>query len=134
MAYSEFIDTLNEDLKSRFGRSTYYRSVSVLVICWAESNDDGFEKEARDIGNLFGIEFKYDIEHYRIPSKNSHIEVNHKISNYLKEHSGQETLLIIHYGGHGDANDGTDELRRSIWRSYVTSIFQIGICSLVKFC
>ena len=53
------VGTVQQRLDLALKRRTWeyknkYESVSVLVLYWEKSDNPGFEKEARDVGKLFG--------------------------------------------------------------------------------
>ena len=111
-------DRLNKALEGRFDRTLKYTSVQVLVLYWEESDDPGFEMEAKDVGHLFEREFFYVVEYYPIPKISSQLMLNRKITDFLIAHNNPDKLLIIHYGGHADEDrGGKDQYRRAVWAS-----------------
>ena len=92
-----------------------YRSVSVLVIYWQESDIPGFKDEASVIGDLFATEFHYAVEYYAIPSVSSYMELDKRINLFLSENGQPDHLLLLHYGGHGDPDDESDKEKLAVW-------------------
>jgi hypothetical protein len=112
---------LNKQLTA-FTRTRYYACVKVLTIYWKDGHD-GFKEEARELGEMFRDEFQYSVEEFSIPSSRSLLHLSNFITQSLlyvtsiAEAKEASSLLIIHYGGHGDMNDDRDkgEERRSVW-------------------
>ncbi|TVY84252.1 hypothetical protein LSUE1_G001353 [Lachnellula suecica] len=105
-------------------RSRAYACVKVLILYWV-GGDPGFEVEGRELGQLFADKetFNFAVEEFAIPRSNSCLELKQSIirsildlSSYADEKRGA-SLLIIHYGGHGDQNDDKHkgEEQRSVW-------------------
>jgi hypothetical protein len=115
MTHSVLKDELNKSLESRFKRTTEYDLVAVLVIYWKNCKDKGYKEEGRTVGELFRKGFGYSVEYYEIPAADSELELDARINNYLREHRRSETLLIIHYGGHGNPDDEHGQNQESVW-------------------
>lgn len=96
-----------------------YKSVSVLVIYWQDSDTPGFKEEAYRIGELFSNDFNYDVEYFAIPLENSHRRLDTKINSFLEDHGDPDRLMIIHYGGHGDADDVGGQEKLAVWAAWV---------------
>src|SRR4051794_30002072 len=111
MAGTGLKDELNKSLEGRFKRTTEYEFVAVLVIYWKDCREKGYKNEARAVEQLFSEDFEYSVEYYEIPAVDSELELDAKMNSYLREHRKAETLLIIHYGGHGndDSADGQNQ-------------------------
>ena len=92
-----------------------YKSVSVLIIHWQDSEDVGFKDEAYALGSLFANDFHYNVEYYAIPSLDSELSLDNKVTSFLKVNGQPENLVIIHYGGHGDADDEDDREKLAVW-------------------
>ena len=97
-----------------------YESISVLILYWEESDDQGFEKEARDVGNLFHRRCCYKVEYYAIPSKKSQMQLDERLNRFNKDYEGPDRLIIIHYGGHGDQDVNGGKL--AVWAASVTYV------------
>ena len=91
-----------------------YKSISVLIL-YFEDSDTGFKDEALRIGELFAIDFHYEVEYYAIPSDHSHRRLDTKINSFLDDHGDPDHLMIIHYGGHGDPNDDNTQEKLAVW-------------------
>ena len=91
-----------------------YKSISVLVIHWHDC-EAGFKDEAHAIGDLFANDFHYYVEYYPIPSSNSYLSLDNKINSFLDRYGQLGNLIIIHYGGHGDADDEDDAEKLAVW-------------------
>jgi hypothetical protein len=105
-------------------RSRSYVCVKVLIVYW-EQGDSGFKREGRELGAMFADKekFGFAVDEFAIPSSESHLHLLNfiassllEVSTYAKEQRGT-SLVIIHYGGHGDRNDDrhSGEQRRSVW-------------------
>lgn len=94
----------------------------VLLLYWKDDNDDGFNAEADALDDLFVTHFNYpraNVERFEIPLEgNLQLTLERRIM-------GHESLLIIHYGGHGDA-DAED--KQFVWAKYV---FPSGVNDLL---
>jgi len=108
-------ETLNKSLENRFKRTTDYDAVSVLAIYWKDAPDKGYEEEASQISGLFSNDFGYTVKRYAIPSEDSELELDARINTFLRDNRQVETLLIIHYGGHGNADNRRGQSRESVW-------------------
>ena len=92
-----------------------YKSVSVLAIYWEDGDVPGFEEEARQITHFFKESFHYGVEVFAIPSVNCHRKLDIRINAFLDDHGHRDHLIIIHYGGHGDADDDAAQEQLSVW-------------------
>ena len=92
--------------KLELGLHTPYDSVSVLCIYWEGSESLGFQKEAREVMKLFSEDFQFKTQEYAIPSLSAHHNLCKRACRFIDDENYQDprTLLIIHYGGHGDPN------------------------------
>lgn len=111
-------DQLKAELNEQLKYPTYYESVFVLVVNWKESDCPGFKEESDKVGELFASSFSYTVEKYTIPSEGSQLTLDSKINEVIKHH-GARSLLIVHYGGHGDSDDSEKDNRMSVWAAYV---------------
>ncbi|KAH8589141.1 hypothetical protein B0O99DRAFT_692715 [Bisporella sp. PMI_857] len=114
---SDFLlkDELNRSLEGRFKRTTDYDAVAVLVIYWKKCKNKGYKDEAHKVGELFSQDFGYSVQYYGIPSIDSELEMDARINTYLRDNRKVDTLLIIHYGGHGNADDEYGQSQESVW-------------------
>ncbi|KAL2065985.1 hypothetical protein VTL71DRAFT_2056 [Oculimacula yallundae] len=111
----------NQQLSARFPVSNDYSHVHVLLIYWESCDipkeEKNFRDEADDLERLFKIDFHYDVSHFAIPSEESQLALEGAIIQFMLKRS-PNTLLIIHYGGHGDPDDTAGEHRRqAVWAS-----------------
>lgn len=106
-----------------------YAAVRVLILYWKEdSRMTDYKEEAKNVSDFFSA-LQYEIRVYEIPTDDSH-EATLDMIYEERKHMQQRIkslsapcLLIIHYGGHGDKNDGKDsegrlQERRAVWRGY----------------
>ncbi|KAI1087994.1 hypothetical protein F5B19DRAFT_473283 [Rostrohypoxylon terebratum] len=80
-----------------------YSDITVLLLIW-EEDDIGVIGEVNELANLFIGKFGYNVHVYRIPSEKS----LHSLSRFIMdsvERCGEDQLLIVYYGGHGERND-----------------------------
>lgn len=110
-------EELNEHLKGEFQPFDEYQSVWALLLWWEDGDLPGFKTEAEDVKELFTKSFNFSVETYSIPSKQAQLSLEAKIIHFILEHGSGGSLLIIHYGGHGDEdNDRMREReRQSVW-------------------
>ena len=97
------IEELAEKLE--LGLHRPYDSVSVLCVYWEGSEILGFQKEAREVMKLFSEDFQFKTQEYAIPLVYADLKLHGRIHQFIEaEKQDPRTLLIIHYGGHGDPN------------------------------
>ena len=112
---------LNEQLIGHYPTSIYdYTEVAACVMFWEDADKTGYREEAERVRMLFEETFGYHTQLHAIPNRNSQFFVDRVIAGLLESHDSDSTLLIIFYGGHGDADSGRDEEKklkgkRSIW-------------------
>lgn len=110
------LQKLNDDLRSSIKQGGYSK-VEALVLCWEEGEDD-FKREAVHVENLLQDVFNFPTEIFAIPSENSQWAVLHAVTGKLCSVQGKgPSLLVLHYGGHGDADDDkhSGQEKRSVW-------------------
>jgi hypothetical protein len=99
------------------GRSRY-KEVHALLLSWEDDNL-GVIKEVLDLEKVFVEIYNYHVEEWKIPRNRAHNSLAARLSkfleNYDSEESGQQTLLIVYYGGHGGMNDD----RQCVWSRLV---------------
>jgi hypothetical protein len=118
---NNLIEHLNQQLESSI-RSRDYTAVKVLILYW-QDGIDGFREEGQLLGRLFEEKFQYCVDEFAIPTKRSYRQLQQFVSKSLLALEEQAdatqgaSLLIIHYGGHGDENNDTrqGEEKRSVW-------------------
>lgn len=82
-----------------------YRKVAALFLCWTEnSNDLATEDEVNRLRSVLQEQFNY---HVQVKSLDNYIEkklqvrINRILAEFVHEHDGPNTLLIVYYAGHG---------------------------------
>jgi len=113
MAAAEDPARLNDLLSRYYKKRAEYDRVTVLVIYWQECSNSGFKQEAIKIGALMSTAFKYSVEYFEIPSISSQLALDVRLNELLTANQQDGTLLIIHYGGHGEIDDDHDN--QSVW-------------------
>ncbi|KAL9015742.1 MAG: hypothetical protein Q9185_006882, partial [Variospora sp. 1 TL-2023] len=110
-----FTSDLREAIYTSFPRlTTPYTSVHVLLLRWAEDDLNVLE-ELTILKGVFETQFRFATEQWDIPSQNSTRALQSKLYDFQDAHQDENELLIVYYGGHGDA----DRRRgRSIWAAY----------------
>jgi hypothetical protein len=112
------ISHLNERLKRS---NAHYDYVKVLLLFWdgTSHQTDAFRNESRALGSFLAGTFKYDVEEHPIPHHLPQLSVQSRVTEEVRLASNAacppdgRSLLIIHYGGHGD-RDGDPE-GRALW-------------------
>lgn len=121
-----FREQLNQKLDSA-SASGCYAAVNALIIFWAESDGEGgYREEGKKLGQFLQEKFGFPgIRYFQIPKDSSQrrlrsavIEAIDHVEDQAKSNGGR-SLLIIHYGGHGDPSDDkhAGEERRATWRA-----------------
>ncbi|KAL8732293.1 MAG: hypothetical protein Q9166_002865 [cf. Caloplaca sp. 2 TL-2023] len=107
-----FSKDLQKAISNSFPRpKTLYTAVHVLLLRWAE-DDLNVQEELATLKRVFESQFRFATEQWDIPSQNSTRALQTKLYNFQDTHQSEDELLIVYYGGHGDA----DRRRgRSIW-------------------
>lgn len=110
-------EELKEQLKDGFRSFDEYHSVCVLLLWWEDGDSPGFKLEAEALQELFLKSFYFFTETYSIPSEKAQLSLDQRINNLILQHSSDGSLLIIHYGGHGDEDDDrtSNRERQSVW-------------------
>lgn len=112
---STSVQELNKDLASSINKRDC-RKVEALMLYW-EDGDEDFKKEARSVQQVWEDVFHFTVTHYPIPSNNSYFALFATLCNHISSLGDGSSLLIIHYGGHGDADDDKSlgQECRSVW-------------------
>ena len=119
-----------ERIKKKISRGLQHPSYGLvvsLIIYW-ENGNPGFKEEGEKLGCFFRDRLGYVVKIFPIPRDDSHIELLCFIANAIKEtHETMEArgcpaLIILHYGGHGDAYDNRriGQQEQLVWAEYVT--------------
>ena len=114
---------LNDEFSTGLRLRNKYQGAAVLALYWEAADDAGYEKEATDVVSLFRDKLHYHAEAFAIPSNKSQKALSKRIIDFIDVHDGEERLLVVHYGGHGDENAdrALDDERRSVWAAWVTT-------------
>ena len=107
----------NASLSKFFQTRFEYDRVTVLAIYWQDSPHGSptasYKQEAEKVGELFHTLFKYQVEYFEIPSIDSEAAFDSRLNILLATNNTENSLLILHYGGHGDPDEAND--RQSVW-------------------
>lgn len=99
-----------------------YSNVTFIALLWKDS-DSGYLAEAKRLEELFKQTFNFSTDIFEIPTANSQEELKRVITQLVQDITQADSLLIIHYGGHGalDPCNGDHEAsnpcngHRSVW-------------------
>lgn len=106
-----FTDDLQKSIANSFPRSkSPYTSVHVLLLRWTD-DDLNVQLELTKLRKVFEYHFNFAVEQWNIPSHNPTRALQAKLYAFQDAHQSEDELLIMYYGGHGDA----DRRGRSIW-------------------
>nr|OQO25776.1 hypothetical protein B0A51_05986 [Rachicladosporium sp. CCFEE 5018] len=97
-------------------RQHRYSSVYVLMISW-EYDDLGTREEIARLGKVFRSMYNYETHHFQIPCVDDpHYDLERELIRVKLDHGRTPgSLLIIYYGGHGEATNGS---RNCIWKAW----------------
>ncbi|KAL9038919.1 MAG: hypothetical protein Q9180_002841, partial [Flavoplaca navasiana] len=111
----EFSQDLQKAIANSFPRpNTSYHSVHVLLLRWAE-DDLNVQVELTVLKSVLENQYRFTTEQWDIPSSSPTRALQTKLYEFQNCHQSEDELLIVYYGGHGDA----DRRRgRSIWAAY----------------
>ncbi|CAG8978568.1 hypothetical protein HYALB_00010531 [Hymenoscyphus albidus] len=119
MADSDAQVRLNDQLSRYYKKRIEYDHVTVLAIYWQECSSAGYKDEAAKLGTLMKT-FNFHFEHFEIPSYDSQFALYKRLVELLAANRQDNTLLIIHYGGHGWVDDNHDNQSRCRKESHHT--------------
>lgn len=107
---------LADEFKTAFNdespRASDYKAVYVLLIYWADG-EAGIVDEAERLLLYFQNTWHFSVSTLPIPSDRSQLALGNEISTFILNCQWpKESLLLVHYGGHGDANA---EKLKAIW-------------------
>ena len=107
---------LEEELNRNYDNGNDYVAGSMLSLYWQEADNAGYKDESDKVVQFFSS-MGFDTAIYPIPSDNSHIELLSRIISLIKSHGKPGCLVVIHYGGHGDADNdrGMDREAQAVW-------------------
>lgn len=87
-----------------------YHDTHCLTISFARGEHRlEWERETTDLCNIFGHEFGWNVEKFRIPCRRHEESLKaarNRLRRFRDAHDGYQTLLIIYYSGHGVVDDG----------------------------
>jgi hypothetical protein len=82
-------------------RRSRYTHVSALLLSWEDEDPQlPVSLEIRDLKDTFVDLYGFEVEEWRIPTLNSHMELNIRVLDFLKD-STSKHLKIVYYAGHG---------------------------------
>ena len=112
---------LTDELHHDFENGNDYIGGSLLSLYWQEADGAGYQDESDKVVQIFAS-MGFDTAVYPIPSENSHIELLSRIIHLIKSQGKPGYLVVIHYGGHGDADNdrGMDRESQAVWAAYCT--------------
>lgn len=97
-----WVNTMEE---SNYQSSSKYTSVEVLLLCWAERNDDlTVTEEVSRLKATFEECFNYHAQIKYLDASTQQklqVQVNRIVANFVGDFDGPNTLLIVYYAGHG---------------------------------
>jgi hypothetical protein len=102
-------------------RRSRYTQVSALLLSWEDEDPQlPVSLEIKELKDVFVNQYGFDVDEWQIPAANSHMELNMKVLQFLKDSSSKH-LKIVYYAGHGKlSNHG-----QAIWtRSVLAITFQ----------
>lgn len=90
----------------------------MLLLRWTD-DDLNIQVELDRLRDVFDCQFKFATEQFNIPSINSTRTLQSKLYEFQEAHQSQSELLIVYYGGHGEAS----RRGKSVWAAYVSVCF-----------
>ncbi|KFY76045.1 hypothetical protein V499_04130 [Pseudogymnoascus sp. VKM F-103] len=93
----------DEDWKSR-GQGRYSKA-HVLLISWVD-DDLGVLRELQDLETVFTNSFNYDVETWGIPRDKSQRRLQERVTQFVNDYEGNDSLLILYYAGHAIRANG----------------------------
>lgn len=109
----EFAKTLQGAVNAAFSsdRRSRYSQVSALLLSWEDEDPQlPVSIEIKALKDVFIDLYGFEVEEWQIPATESHMELNLRVLNFLKD-SNTKHLKIVYYAGHGKlSNHG-----QSLW-------------------
>ena len=91
--------------KGNYIRPSGYNKVEVLLLCWAQASVDlATKEEVEKLKAVFEDKFGYNATIANLDANRQgrlQVQVNAKVANFVEDHDGPQTLLIVYYAGHG---------------------------------
>lgn len=109
-------ERLGEELNHDFEGRNDYAGGSLLSLYWEEAERGGYKDESDKVVDFF-LSMGFDAAAYPIPSENSHVELLSRIIDLIKSQGQPGRLIVVHYGGHGDADSDRrmDRESQAVW-------------------
>ena len=84
-----------------------YNHGAVLLLYWADTYPaKPFSGECEDVARVFREDYRFSAEIAEIPSQHSEQDLAGHVQQFVDDHAGKQTLLVIYYSGHG-GREGT---------------------------
>ncbi|KAL8990794.1 MAG: hypothetical protein Q9169_008037 [Polycauliona sp. 2 TL-2023] len=109
------LEVFSQDLQTAIANSfprprSSYTAVHALLLRWAE-DDLNVQVELTALKHVFTSQFRFACEQWDIPGRDPTRALQKKLYDFQDSHQGEDELLVVYYGGHGDP----DRRGRSIW-------------------
>ena len=106
------VNELSASLKQSFSTTFEYDSVHAILMYW-EDDDLQVEDEIQRLKHLFTDTWQFGVSTLRIPSERPQATLQTDLSRLVFGYGvSASSLIIIYYGGHGDANPGE---KKAVW-------------------
>ena len=112
----DFAKDLDQALEKSFpskGGPHLYSAVHVLLLRWVD-DDLQVQTEISKLQSVLANQFLFQVEQWQIPSTSPTRALQTKLYDFQEAYQDENELLIVYYGGHGDADPRRG---RSIWRA-----------------
>ena len=99
--------------KGNYKKPSGYLKVAVLLLCWDQDCVDmETQEEVEGLKEVFEKKFGYSVTTFELSTENGglQVQVNAEVAVFVKNHNGQNTLLIIYYAGHGKPSNRFGQL------------------------
>ena len=91
--------------KGPYKNTSTYSKVEALFIRWAENSDDlATREEVNRLRSVLENQFNYHVQVQLLDNyvdNKLQVRVNRIVADFVDEHDGPNTLLIVYYAGHG---------------------------------
>ena len=109
-AFGKSLSNATVDAFPKNWTTSRHKEVHVLLLSWEEDNL-GVKEEIIELEFVLKQGYRYETEHWKIPSARSHNSLAMRLSNFLDQYERKDSLLIVYYGGHGYMSDS----RQCVW-------------------
>ena len=87
-------------------KSSNYDKVEALLLCWNDECSDlpNTKEEVERLQSVFERDFQYNTKIEYLDSNvaaKPQVKLNRLVADFVDDHDGPNTLLIVYYGGHG---------------------------------